>query len=314
MVELTIKELLKRGQSSFNEQGIPEIEARFILEWLVKMDFTQLINHYNDTISSDISEEYFRLITKRMTRYPLQYLLNNQNFYGFDYYVDERVLIPRPETELLVERIIKDIKDINDLHQLGKHTFSILDLCTGSGCIILSIAKSIELYLVDKVEMENNFQEINYIGTDISVDALAVAKINEENLFTSSKIQWRQGDLFGAISSKNSDFQCKKFDVIVSNPPYISPKDILTLEPEVNCFEPMNALDGGVDGLEFYAKIAKEATEWLNHGGKLYLEIGHGQMKDVKEMLLKNEFSNIEGMYDLYGCERIVQGVFLKES
>jgi len=304
MTELSIRDLLKRGQNLLNEQKIPEIEARFILEWLVEKDFTQLINSYNDTINKDVSEEYFRLITKRMTHYPLQYLLNHQNFYGLDFYVDERVLIPRPETELLVEKIINDIKV---LLSMGKNQVSILDLCTGSGCIILSIANFFKTYFAEK-------DVIDYTGTDISIDALTVAQINEKSLLSSLIIHWKQGDLFDALSSSDGDFKRKKFDVIVSNPPYISPKDILTLEPEVNCFEPMNALDGGIDGLDFYEKISKESVDWLNHDGKLYFEIGHGQMKEVKEMLLKNEFANIEGLYDLYGCERIVQGVFLRES
>lgn len=304
-MKYTVQEALKIGQNLLNEKEIPIVEARFMMEWILKKNFTELISVYQDQLSEVHFSEFLHLIEERLQHVPLQYLLGHQNFYGHDFFVDQRVLIPRPETELLVEMVIAYLKDF---YKSGKRKLSILDLCTGSGCIIISIAK----YFSD---MNNIYpdMEIFYYGADISAGALEVAMLNEDKIIGSKRITWCKGDLFEAMST-NEQQSDERFDVIVSNPPYISPSDIVQLSPEVKDFEPTNALDGGTDGLDFYKKISSEAGKWLYNKGKIYFEIGKGQMNDIVNIMECNGFQKVTGEYDFYECERIVHGVFLKEA
>lgn len=217
-----------------------------------------------------------RYIDKIINGKPIQYITNEQEFMKLKVYVDENVLIPQPDTEILVEKIIDEFK---------YKEVKILDLCTGSGAIAISLAKYIE--------------KSNIFATDISNKAIQIAKLNAEKNLVHKKIDFILSDMFKNIE-KNT------FDIIVSNPPYIKTKDIANLEKSVQN-EPNIALDGGEDGLKFYKIIAENAYKFLNDNGKLYLEIGFDQKKDVIYLLEKNnKYKEITCIKDLAGNDRLV--------
>ncbi|MEG2454278.1 MAG: peptide chain release factor N(5)-glutamine methyltransferase, partial [Clostridia bacterium] len=209
------------------------------------------------------------IANERAKHIPLQYILGSANFYGFDIDVTAGVLIPRPETELLCEQVIKIAE--------GK---KVLDLCTGSGAIAIAVSKSVECEMV---------------ATDISSVALDIAKRNAEKL--NAKVIFFQGDLFENIDGK--------FDIIVSNPPYIKSSDILNLAVEVKDYEPLIALDGGLDGYCVYTRIIDEVKSHLNEGGTLMLEVGEGQADEIKAMLF-DKFEDITILNDYNNIPRII--------
>lgn len=221
----------------------------------------------------DLEAKYLSRIEKRKEHIPLQYIINKQNFYGLDFYVDESVLIPRYDTENIVDRIVKDCKENKCL--------SVLDLCTGSGCIAVSLKKS-------------GFEKV--YAADISDKALAVAKHNAK--LNNADIIFLQSDLYENFPKEI------RFDIIVSNPPYISTDEIARIEKQVRDFEPKLALDGGRDGLDFYKKIINLSKNFLNNKGRLYLEIGYDQSKDVVDLAKKEGYDNIVIIKDLSGRDR----------
>lgn len=304
-MKYTIQDALKYGQSILDYKKIPPIEARFMLEWILKKNFTELINSYSDQLSEVHFDEYKELLNRRLEHVPIQYLLKHQSFYGYDFFVDERVLIPRPETERLVEMVIEQIVDS---YRQGIRTYRILDMCTGSGCILISIMK----YFEENTEHFGGMMLEGY-GADISADALEVARFNEEQLLQKPCITWLNGDLFQALPT-TKDGTLLQFQMIVSNPPYISPKDISELSSEVKDHEPYGALNGGITGLDFYHAISSQGRAYLDNQGKIYFEIGNGQMKDIIELMMTDGYNQVTGEYDLYRCERIVHGVFLREA
>lgn len=221
----------------------------------------------------DLEAKYLSRIEKRKKHIPLQYIINKQNFYGLDFYVDESVLIPRYDTENIVDRIVKDCKENKCL--------SVLDLCTGSGCIAVSLKKC-------------GFEKV--YAADISDKALAVAKHNAK--LNNADIIFLQSDLYENFPKEI------RFDIIVSNPPYISTDEIAKIEKQVRDFEPKLALDGGRDGLDFYKKIINLSKKFLNNKGRLYLEIGYDQSKDVVDLAKKEGYDNIVIIKDLSGRDR----------
>ena len=221
----------------------------------------------------DLEAKYLSRIEKRKEHIPLQYIINKQNFYGLDFYVDESVLIPRYDTENIVDRIVKDCKENKCL--------SVLDLCTGSGCIAVSLKKC-------------GFEKV--YAADISDKALAVAKHNAK--LNNADIIFLQSDLYENFPKEI------RFDIIVSNPPYISTDEIARIEKQVRDFEPKLALDGGRDGLDFYKKIINLSKKFLNNKGRLYLEIGYDQSKDVVDLAKKEGYDNIVIIKDLSGRDR----------
>jgi protein-(glutamine-N5) methyltransferase, release factor-specific len=221
----------------------------------------------------DLEAKYLSRIEKRKEHIPLQYIINKQNFYGLDFYVDESVLIPRYDTENIVDRIVKDCKENKCL--------SVLDLCTGSGCIAVSLKKC-------------GFEKV--YAADISDKALAVAKHNAK--LNNADIIFLQSDLYENFPKEI------RFDIIVSNPPYISTDEIARIEKQVRDFEPKLALDGGRDGLDFYKKIINLSKNFLNNKGRLYLEIGYDQSKDVVDLAKKEGYDNIVIIKDLSGRDR----------
>jgi len=273
-VEYSLKGLLADGAKMLTQAGIDEAEldARYILEYITGLNSAQYFIHSEDIIEKDKAEEFFRLIERRSKRIPLSYVIGTRDFFGLTFKVDENVLIPEQETELLVEEVIK--------HSEGK---SVLDMCTGSGCIAISIA------LFGKPS--------KVAASDISEKALEVARENAKSL-KAGEISFIQGDMFENVTDK--------FDIIVSNPPYIETGEIDELMPEVRDYIPRLALDGDIDGLKFYRIISKEAVKKLNKNGRIFYEIGYNQSRAVASILLENGFTDVKIMKDYSGLDRIV--------
>lgn len=273
-VEYSLKGLLADGAKMLAQAGIDEAEldARYILEYITGLNSAQYFINSEDIIEKDKAEEFFRLIERRSKRIPLSYVIGTRDFFGLTFKVDENVLIPEQETELLVEEVIK--------HSEGK---SVLDMCTGSGCIAISIA------LFGKPS--------KVAASDISEKALEVARENAKSI-KAGEISFIQGDMFENVTDK--------FDIIVSNPPYIETGEIDELMPEVRDYIPRLALDGDIDGLKFYRIISKEAVKKLNKNGRIFYEIGYNQSRAVASILFENGFTDITVIKDYSGLDRIV--------
>lgn len=229
---------------------------------------------------------FFENFEKRRRRIPLAQILGRQSFYGLDFFVNEDVLIPRADTECLVDLVLEDYADL--AKQAGSSSLNILDLCTGSGCIGISVAKHLP------------YQELLLV--DLSEKALAVAKKNAEK-HLGENVTLLQSDLLTGV-------QGKKFSLLLSNPPYIVSRVIPGLDREVSEYEPKMALDGGEDGLVFYRRIAKEAKAVLLPGARLYLEIGYDQGESVKDIFQKEGYEAVEVFPDLAGNPRVLRGIF----
>lgn len=275
---MTFKEILEYGVEKLEEAGIEEakVDAMLLLEYVCDISRTKYLMYAGNQADEDMCTGYKAAIEKRSERIPLQYITGSQDFMGFQFKVDENVLIPRYDTEVVVEEAIKAIK--------GVENPQILDVCTGSGCIAISLSK-----LVKGAKVR---------ALDISEGALKVAK--ENNIDLEASVDFIQSDLFENISSD------EKYDLIISNPPYIKTEVIKGLMAEVKNFEPMLALDGAEDGLKFYKKISEEAPGYLKAGGILVYEIGCDQAEEVSELLRQNGFTEIIVKKDLAGLNRAV--------
>lgn len=278
--DMTYRDLLQQGSLLLKETGIEEYEldARLLLEHICKTDRNYLLLHGQENVPVDKELQYRECIEKRRVHFPLQYILGEQEFMGLSFCVTPDVLIPRQDTEILVEAALR-------LTEKNTHG-DVLDICTGSGCILLSFLE----YKKRKDELWNG------IGTDISEKALDIARENGRRLNSDAKF----------VLTDLTDGIAGQYDVILSNPPYIPPKVIATLMPEVKDHEPHLALDGGEDGLDFYRRIAGESQRLLKPTGILLLEIGSEQAKDVASILEKNGFSHIYVKKDYAGLDRVV--------
>ena len=267
--------LLKATASAFRNAGIPdpEVDAALLLSHVTGQPPLSLRLDMTTVLPDDVLTRFGVLVSRRLTRQPLQYLLHTQPFLGRDFYVDERVLIPRPETELLAERAIAALRE-------HPHPIA-LDLCCGSGALAVSMALEVPGAQVH--------------AADLSPDALAVTAKNAELLGAS--VTLHQEDLFAAVPET-------AFDVIVSNPPYIPSADCLTLQEEVRR-EPLMALDGGADGLNFYRRIASDAPKFLRPGGVLLLEVGFDQAEAV--MALLADFADVQAHEDYQHIPRMIE-------
>ncbi len=282
---MTYKELYEFGKIKLAEAGIAEaaLDARLLLEYICHTDRNELIVHA-ERERSDMEEQFYRvLIEKRASRIPLQHVTGEQEFMGLCFKVNQHTLIPRQDTEILVEEA---------LHRLGDG-MRILDMCTGSGCILLSLLKY--------------SNECEGIGIDISEKALAVARENAERLQLDAV--FLEGDLFspleGFVSERTTD---RLFDMIVSNPPYIETAVIETLMPEVRDHEPAAALDGREDGLYFYRRIIAQAPLHMRKGAHLLFEIGCGQGDMVMSLMREAGFEQVGLFQDYAGLNRVVCG------
>ena len=284
---MKIKDILSQSISILKENNIEDanMKARVVLADLLGKNKEYLMIHEDDDIKEGLNKIFLNKIERLKNHEPLQYVINKQDFMGLELYVDENVLIPQPDTENLVEEVIllsdKKRKYIRD-------EIKILDLCTGSGAIAISLSKLINKSLV--------------YASDISKKALKIAE--ENSMKNHANVLFLESDLFDKIS------KIYKFDIIVSNPPYIESEVIKTLSEEVKK-EPILALDGGEDGLDFYRKIAKEAKDYIDKEGYLALEIGYNQRTEVENILKENGYKNIYSRKDLGGNDRIVVGQIL---
>ena len=256
------------------EIGEAQLDARLLLEEVCGTDHNTLLCHGDREVSEEEEEQYRKALEQRAAHVPLQHLLGYQDFMGLRFQVNEYVLIPRQDTEILVEEAMRYLHD----------GMRILDLCTGSGCILLSL-----------LHYSNDCEGV---GVDISQEALQVAAQNAELL--GIKADFLKSDLYEKVTGK--------FDLLVSNPPYIERKVIPTLMEEVREYDPYIALDGGEDGLDFYRRIIGGAQDYLKRGGQILMEIGSGQAQAVSELLREAGFKEIDVCRDFAGLDRVVSG------
>ena len=255
------------------DRGIEEyqLDAWYLLEYITGISKASYYGDPNRELSAAQAEEYRKCIEKRSERIPLQHITGVQEFMGHEFFVNEHVLIPRQDTEILVEHTLHKVED-------GK---KVLDMCTGSGCILLSILKR---------------YQVRGTGADISSEALQVAERNRKHLAL-PRVEWLQSDLFEKIE--------EKYDVIVSNPPYIQTGVIESLQEEVRLHDPYIALDGKEDGLYFYRRIIEDAKAYLEDGGWLLFEIGYDQAEPVTRLMEQAGYSEIHVKKDLSGLDRV---------
>lgn len=273
---MTYKQAIDWGSAALEQAGVADakLDAWLLLETVCKINLTFYYSHMEESLTLEQQSEYEIAVRKRAERIPLQYITGEQEFMGLNFKVNSNVLIPRQDTETLVEEALK-------ICQPGMR---LLDLGTGSGCVIISLMK--------------NAHGMTAIGSDISKQALLVAK--ENGKLHEVDIDWVRSNLYENITGR--------FDLIVSNPPYIAQEDILNLMPEVRDFEPVGALDGGADGLDFYRQIIAQSKEYLNQDGYLYLEIGYDQGPAVTNMMCAAGYREVSVIKDLAHQERVVRG------
>ncbi|CAG7839289.1 SAM-dependent methyltransferase [Clostridium novyi B str. ATCC 27606] len=280
---MTIGEALSIAYNTLKVENIDTyiLDSQLLIQKVLKKDKLFIILNRNLEISSKDQEEFFKLIKLRKDKMPVKYILGECEFMGLNFNVKEGVLIPRADTEVLVEEVIKEIKE-NGYN-------NVCDVCCGSGAIGISIGKYIKKTIIDCY--------------DISDIAIEVTKNNINKFQLNDKVYVYKSDLLDEAKRQN-----KMYDVIVSNPPYIKEEVIPTLMKDVKEYEPYIALCGGKDGLYFYNKITKNSVDFLNRGGLLAFEIGYDQGKEVKNILIENGFSNIKVIKDLAGLDRVVMG------
>lgn len=282
----TILKLIKWTADYLSKKGIntARLDAELMLAYLLKTDRTRLYMNFDQPLNKDELTNFKKLLERRAKHEPLQYITGCQEFWSLPFRVSPSVLIPRPETELLVEEGIRE---------LGKNfpedeSIEILDIGTGSGALAAALASEIKGAKVT--------------GVDISHEAAKIARENIEANNLSPSVSILEGDLFEPVKDKN-------FHLIVSNPPYIPHGDLESLQPEVAGFEPLSALDGGGDGLDYYRRIIPESLRHLIPGGWLMLEHGIGQSGEIISIFKERDaFTDIESINDLAGIDRVVKG------
>lgn len=273
---MTYREAIRFGESVLSDAQIEDakIDAWLLLEMVCRIDRNFYYMHMEEDMQEEQVSEYEIAVKKRAEHIPLQYIIGETEFMGLRFKVNSSVLIPRQDTETLVEEALKVVKP----------GMKVLDLCTGSGCVIVSIL--------------HNARDVKGYATDISKQALNVAKENAK--LNDAAVNFERSDLFDNVTGS--------FDIIVSNPPYIRTEEIVKLMPEVSHFEPMEALDGKEDGLYFYRKIIAECADYLNPEGRILFEIGYDQGDAVSGLLREAGFQEISVIKDLAHNDRVVTG------
>ena len=285
----TFHELLTQGTQLLMNAGIEEarLDAWLLLEYTADISRAWYYAHPESEVNEEIVSEYLSLCQKRAEHIPLQHLTHQACFMGYDFYVDERVLVPRQDTEVLAEEALHQLRNIRNPR--------ILDMCTGSGCLLLSLLMELP--------------DATGTGVDISAAALAVAERNRKNLELEKRAVLVQSDTFsGDYFQKNSGNISLEYDMLISNPPYIPTEDIGKLMEEVRFHDPVLALDGREDGLYFYRRITEQAGKYLKPGGWLMYEIGCEQGADVSAIMQGEGFTEVTVKKDLAGLDRVVIG------
>lgn len=299
-MSLLVKEMLTMGEKQLMDSDITDAtrDCKILYCYMMDIPFSKIILEYQNMLQDRLCEKYFELIDRRSSGEPVQYIMESQEFMGLEFIVNENVLIPRQDTETLVEDALEIINTgtlRGEDMDVKRKEWDILDLCTGSGAIGVSLAR-----IANKV---------NVTCSDISEGAIKVAKENAQKHGVAKSVKFEQGDLFKPFSKH---FRKQKFDMIISNPPYIKSSIIPTLQKEVCEHEPLSALDGGESGLDFYERIVSGVGSHLRKSGVLLLEIGHDQGEAVSGLLSRNgEFTSIRVLKDLANRDRIV---FAKKS
>ena len=285
---MTLKSLLAEGREVLTAAQIADadIDAWLLLQYVTGINRMMYLMEPDKSVSNEDTLAYHEVIARRATHYPLQYITHTQEFMGLDFSVDERVLIPRQDTEVLVEMALEFLKD----------GMTVLDMCTGSGCILISLAANRRL--------------ASGLGVDLSEGALEVAQKNARANGL-DQLEWIQSSLFEAFENDLDKSDKLQVDMIVSNPPYIESEVIPTLMPEVRAHEPMMALDGFEDGLYFYREITANAPAYLKNKGYLLFEIGYNQGEAVADLMRMTGFVNIRIKKDLAGLDRVVYGQWI---
>lgn len=284
---MTYRECYEQGCRTLQAAGIEEatLDARLLLEAVCGTDRNDLLAHGEQPVMSQAEEKYLNWIRQRAEHIPLQQLTGEQDFMGLTFSVNEHVLIPRQDTEILVEEVLKELHD----------RMRILDMCTGSGCILLSL-----------LHYSNDCEGL---GVDLSAEALEVAGQNVLKVLTPEKAEhahFLQSDLFEKVEGK--------FEIIVSNPPYIASAEVEKLMPEVRDHEPRMALDGTEDGLHFYRRIIKEAGKHLVNSGMLFFEIGYDQGQAVSELMRAQGYREVQVVQDYASLDRVVLGTYCERN
>ena len=282
---MTYRECYEQGCRTLQAAGIEEaiLDARLLLEAVCGTDRNDLLVHGEQPVAPQAEEKYLKWIRQRAEHIPLQQLTSEQDFMGLTFSVNEHVLIPRQDTEILVEEVLKELHD----------GMRVLDMCTGSGCILLSL-----------MHYSNDCEGL---GVDLSAEALEVAERNVLKVLTPEKaehVQFLQSDLFEKLEDK--------FEIIVSNPPYIASAEVEKLMPEVRDHEPRMALDGTEDGLYFYRRIIEEAGKHLVSSGMLFFEIGYDQGQAVSELMRTQGYREVQVVQDYAGLDRVVFGTYVE--
>ncbi len=339
---MDIKEMIAYGANKLKENNVQDsnIKARVLLQYVLNQHKNYLVINSEKQVGEQEEKKYNQYIQKLIQGKSLQYITKSQEFMGINFYVDENVLIPQPDTEILVEETIKEIEEkvkciledrkaekcgeiknteytINDAKiemRQKNNVIRILDMCTGSGAIVISIAKhfqekhnninnevNLQKENNETIQSENQNIKIEVYGLDISEEALKIAEKNAKA--NQVNVTFFKSNMFEKIEKHTKD----KFDIIVSNPPYIETEIINTLSVEVKQ-EPHIALDGGQDGLDFYRIIAKEGSKYLKENGAILLEIGYNQKESVTKLFEEmEEYANIECIQDLSGNDRVIR-------
>ena len=284
---MTYRECYEQGCRTLQAAGIEEatLDARLLLEAVCGTDRNDLLAHGEQPVMSQAEEKYLNWIRQRAEHIPLQQLTGEQDFMGLTFSVNEHVLIPRQDTEILVEEVLKELHD----------GMRVLDMCTGSGCILLSL-----------LHYSNDCEGL---GVDLSAEALEVAGRNVLKVLTPEKAEhahFLQSDLFEKVEGK--------FEIIVSNPPYIASAEVEKLMPEVRDHEPRMALDGTEDGLYFYRRIIEEAGKHLVSSGMLFFEIGYDQGQAVSELMRTEGYCDVQVVQDYAGLDRVVLGTYCERN
>lgn len=299
-MSLLVKEMLTMGEKQLMDSDIADAtrDCKILYCYMMDIPFSKIILEYQEVLQDRLCDKYFELIDRRSKGEPVQYIMGSQEFMGLEFIVNENVLIPRQDTETLVEDALEIINTgtlRGEDMDVKRKEWDILDLCTGSGAIGVSLAR-----IANKV---------NVTCSDISEGAIKVAKENAQKHGVAKSVKFEQGDLFKPFSKH---FRKQKFDMIISNPPYIKSSVIPTLQKEVCEHEPLSALDGGESGLDFYERIVSGVGSHLRKSGVLLLEIGHDQGEAVSGLLSRNgDFTSIRVLKDLANRDRIV---FAKKS
>ena len=284
---MTYRECYEQGCRTLQAAGIEEatLDARLLLEAVCGTDRNDLLVHGEQPVMPQAEEKYLHWIRQRAEHIPLQQLTGEQDFMGLTFSVNEHVLIPRQDTEILVEEVLKELHD----------GMRVLDMCTGSGCILLSL-----------LHYSNDCEGL---GVDLSAEALEVAGRNVLKVLTPEKAEhahFLQSDLFEKVEGK--------FEIIVSNPPYIASAEVEKLMPEVRDHEPRMALDGTEDGLYFYRRIIEEAGKHLVSSGMLFFEIGYDQGQAVSELMRTEGYCEVQVVQDYAGLDRVVLGTYCERN